>query len=123
MEQREDPGQRFMRVSVTARRPAAEQLALLLQEEGLAGEPAGVAGGQAPGGIGEDDLAAAGEAEELPQHGQPPLPRAGQGGEERLDVVHVGQCPVLLAPLAGEEQRKVPRGEGRELHLGRLLGE
>jgi hypothetical protein len=71
VEQREDPEQRFMRVSVTARRPAAVQLALLVQEEGLAGDSRAVR----PRGAGEDDLAAAGEAEELPQHGQPPLPR------------------------------------------------
>lgn len=114
VEQREDAQQRLMRMSVAAGRPAAEQFALLIQDKGLAGEPAWLAGGHASGRVGEDDLAAAGDAEELPQHGQPPFPRAGQGGEERLDVVDVGQCPVLPAALAGEEQRQVPHGrQGR----------
>jgi hypothetical protein len=35
-----------MRVSVTACRPAAEQFPLLIQDKGLAGEPARLAGGQ-----------------------------------------------------------------------------
>jgi hypothetical protein len=39
VEQREDAQQRLVRVGVTARRPAAEQFALLVQDKGLAGEP------------------------------------------------------------------------------------
>ena len=41
-----------MRVGVAARRPAAEQLALLIQGKRLAGEPAGLTGGQVPGRVG-----------------------------------------------------------------------
>jgi len=113
VQQREDAQQRLVRVGIAAG-PASEQLTLLIQEKCPAGEPPRLAGCQAAGGVGEDDLAPASEAEELPQHSQPPLAAAGQGAEERLDVAHVDQCPVLLAPLAGEEQRQVAHGrQGR----------
>ena len=69
MQQGEDTQQCLVRVGFAACRPAAEQLTLPVQGKCLAGEPPGLAGGQVPGGVGEDDLAAAGEAEELPQHG------------------------------------------------------
>ena len=107
MQQREDAQQGLMRVSVTARRPAAEQLALLIYGKSLAGEPARFAGGQVPGGVGEDDLAAAGEAEELPQHASMsctsasaqsclPLSSMRNSARSRM-VVHALSC-VLASP-------------------------
>ena len=48
--QGEDPEQGFVRVSVRVGAPAAEQLALPFQEDGLAGEPGGLPGGQ-PGDV------------------------------------------------------------------------
>jgi hypothetical protein len=106
------PSRALVRVSVLAGRPAAEQLTLLVQRDGAAGEPAGLAGGQFPGGVGEDDLAVAGEAEELPQRGQPPLAAAGQGAEEGLDVAHVGQRPVVLAAVVEEDGEVAGGGQG-----------
>ena len=99
-----------MRVSIVAAGPAAEQGTLLVKGDGLPGEAAGRDGGQGPGGVGQDDLAGAGDAEELPQDGQPPLARLGHGGQERLDVVHAGQRPVLLVPRAGQEPGQVADG-------------
>src|SRR6266496_3824112 len=57
---------------------------------------------------------ASGEAEELPQHGQPSLAAVGQGGQERLDVTHVHQRPVQLAAHRGQEAGEVAQGgQGR----------
>jgi hypothetical protein len=88
--QGEDAEQCLVRVNVRGRCPAAEQLTLLLQQDGLAGEPGGLPGGQPAGRVGEHDLLGPGEAEELAEHRQPALAALGQGGQERLDVVHVG---------------------------------
>ncbi|WP_113699210.1 hypothetical protein [Nonomuraea lactucae] len=48
-------------------------------------------------GVDEDQFVAFGEAEELPGDLQSSRPVLGLGGQERLGVVHVDQCPVLLA--------------------------
>jgi hypothetical protein len=96
-----------MRMRVGSGGPAAEQLPPGLQGNSLAGEPARLAGGHAAGGVGEDHLAVAGEPEELPQDGQPPLAGAGQGGKKCLDIVHVGHGPAILAALTVKEDGQV----------------
>ena len=113
VQQGQDAQQRLVRVGIGAGGPAAEQGALLVQGDGLAGEAPGRGGGQVPGGVGQDDFLGAGVAEELPQHGQPSFARLGQRGQECLDVVHVRERPVLLAPPAGQEYREVAHdGQG-----------
>ncbi|MER5897603.1 hypothetical protein [Streptomyces sp. NPDC001876] len=71
--------------------PAAEQLALLVDGDGGAAEPGRACRLQTAGGVDEDDFARAGEAEVLPQYGQSALAGLGPGGQERFDVVDVGQ--------------------------------
>jgi hypothetical protein len=53
----------------------------------------------------------AGEAEELPQHGQSPLAGPGQGGQEPLDVVHVHQRSIVLALVGGQGAGEIPEGD------------
>ena len=50
VQQGEDAQQRLVRVRAGAGGPAAEQIALLVQGDGLPGEAAGCGGGQAAGG-------------------------------------------------------------------------
>ncbi|MFF0000045.1 hypothetical protein [Streptomyces avermitilis] len=59
------------------------------------------------GGIDEHDLPGTREAEELPEYDQPTFPGPGRAGEEGLDVVDIGQRPVLLAAFTGEEAGEV----------------
>jgi len=66
--------------------------------EGFADEAFDGSGGQAASWVREDDLVGLGEAEELPGDSQPPLPVLGLGRQEGLDVVDVGQCPVVFPP-------------------------
>jgi hypothetical protein len=94
--QAQDPEQGFVRVSVRAGRPAAEQFALPFQQDGLAGEPGRLPGGQSAGRVDEHDLLGPGEAEELAEHRQTALAGLGQSDQERLDVLHAGQRPVTF---------------------------
>jgi hypothetical protein len=101
VQQRQDPEQGLVGVDVGVGHPAAKQPALRLQVDGRTREAAGLLGRQPTGGVGQHQPLASGEAEELPQHGQPPLAAVGQGGQERLDVTHVDQRPVQLAARLG----------------------
>ncbi|MGW4205677.1 hypothetical protein [Streptomyces sp. NPDC004726] len=66
------------------------------------------------GGVDEYDLAGSSEAEVLPQHGQPAPAGFGHGRQECLDVVDIGQRPVLLLAGAGQEAGEVADdGQGR----------
>jgi hypothetical protein len=96
------------------------QLALPAQGDGLPGKSARLAGSEVPGGVAEDELAVTGEAKELAQYGQPLLAAAGHGPEECLDIVHVGQRPVGLAPLAEEEDGEI--AGGRQAGLDGVVG-
>ncbi|MBP2056262.1 hypothetical protein J2Z21_009280 [Streptomyces griseochromogenes] len=78
-------------MDVFAGGPAAEQLALLVEGEGPAAEAAQLRRGQRPRRVDQDDVVRTGEAEELPQNDEPAFVGLGQGGQEGLDVVHVGQ--------------------------------
>ncbi len=110
VQQGEDAQQRLVGMGIATGGPASEQVALLAEDQGLAGEAPGRGGGQPVGGVGQDDLAGAGEAEELPQHGQPSFAVFRQRGEKRLDVVHVGERPVQFAALVCEEPGEVTDG-------------
>ena len=52
----------------------------------------------------------AGEAEELPQHGQSPLAGLGQHAEEGLDVMQVDQRPIEPVAVRIQEQGQVSDG-------------
>nr|WP_246460847.1 hypothetical protein [Streptomyces himalayensis] len=107
------PSRALVRVDVVVGSPAAEELALLVEGEGAAAEAARLLRGQGAGRVDERDVLRAGEAEELPQHDQPPLAGLGQGGQEGFDVVDVDQGPVVLAAVLGEEAGEVAQeGQG-----------
>jgi hypothetical protein len=118
MQEREYPDQGLMRVSIGVGGPAAEQGALLVEGEGAAAEGVGFLGGQAFGGVGQQQVLGAGEAEELPQHGQPSLAGLGHVGEECLDVVDVDQRPLAFAPAVGQEAGEVAQDGQRGLEGG-----
>ncbi len=65
------------------------------------------AGGQAAGGVDEQDPRSCGEAEELAQHGQLAPAGGGQHREERLDVVRVDFQDPIVAALADYDFRVV----------------
>ena len=72
--------------------------------------PSGLLGGQAPRRVDEHDLVGFGEAEELPEDGQPTGSAAGQHRQERLDVVDVGQRPVVFPAFVMQVFGQVPDG-------------
>ncbi|UBU10367.1 hypothetical protein [Nonomuraea gerenzanensis] len=100
MQQGEDAQQSLVRVDSRVGDPSPEEASLLVEGEGLADEALGRLCRQFAGGIDQDHLVGLGEAEELPGDLQPPGPVLGLGGQERHDVVHVDQGPVLLAARA-----------------------
>lgn len=101
---------RFMRVHVLVGCPPPEQLALLVEGEGLAPEAVRLLRYQLAGGVDQQHLLGPGETEELPQHGQPPLAPLGQGGQESFDVVHVDEGPGVLVPIVDQEVGQVTQG-------------
>lgn len=82
MQQGEHAQQGFVRVDVLVGGPAPEEGPLLVQGESPAAEAAGHLRGQGASRVDQHNVLRAGEAEELPQHGQPPLAALGPGGQE-----------------------------------------
>ncbi len=107
VQEREQAGQRLVRVDGRVGGPAAEQAPLLGDGEGagmVAARPASADPGR---GIGEDKAAGPGPAEERPDGGQPPGPACRAHGEECLQVGSLDGGPVGLALPVGEEQGQV----------------
>ena len=94
--------------------PAAELLTLLVDGNGGATESGGTFRLDSAGGVDEYNLAGSSEAEVLPQHRQSALAGFGHNRQEGLDVVNIGQRPVLLIACAGQEAGEVADdGQGR----------
>jgi hypothetical protein len=106
----EDPEEGFVRVGVGLAGPPAEQGALLVAGDGGTVEAAGLSHGQAAGRVGEDDPVGAGGAEELAEHREVAFAVVRRPCEECFDVVDVGQGPVVLAAVVGEEAGEVGHG-------------
>src|SRR5882724_2616890 len=87
--------------------PTVEQGALLIEGESTTAECAGLLGRQALRRLDEHDVLGASETEELAQHRQSPLAGFGQDGEESLDVMDLGQCPLVLASIRDQEADKI----------------
>ncbi|MEU8465696.1 hypothetical protein [Streptomyces sp. NPDC029003] len=74
---------------------------MLVERQRRTGEAVRSSCGRAAGGIDEDDLLGTCGAEELSEHHESTLSGLGRAGLESFEIVHVGQCSVLLAALAG----------------------
>ena len=117
VQEREQAGQRLVRMDGGIGGPAAEQAPLLGDGQGAGVVAAGPAGADPGGGIGEDQAAGPGPAEERAQGGQLPCPACRAAGEERLQVGSLDRGPVGLGLPGGQEACEVPRdgqvaGEG-----------
>lgn len=110
MQQSEHAHHRFMRVHVLVGCPPPKQLALLIEGEGPAAEAVRLLRDQLAGWVDQQQLLGPREAEELPQHGQPPLAALGQGGQEGFDIMHVDERPGVLVPFVDQEQGQVTQG-------------
>jgi len=110
------PAQGLVRVDGRVGGPAAEQAPLLGDGQGAGVVAAGPASADPGGGIGEDQAAGPGPAEERPEGGQPPGPACRAHGEECLQVGSLDGGPVGLGLPAGEEAGQVPQD-------GQVVGE
>jgi hypothetical protein len=105
VQQGEDAQKRLVRVGIGAGCPAAEQGALLVKGDGLAGEAPRCGGGQAPGGVGQDNLLAPGETER--SFGPPQDSKAANretapnGGDARLGESPADHEPLRMPPTRG----------------------
>ncbi len=118
MQQREQPDERLVRVTVSAR-PAAQQPCLLAPGKGAAAEAAGGSVGETGARVGETDPLVAGEAKEVAQRREPE-PAITTGRQETLDMSARARRPVVDV-LLFEVDGKL--GEDREALLDRVVFE
>ena len=118
VQQREQPDERLVRVTVSAR-PAAQQPRLVGSGKGAAAEAAGRSVGETCARVGETDPLVAGEAKEVAQRREPE-PAITIGRQETLEMSARARRPVVEV-LLFEVDGKL--GEDREALLDRVVFE
>jgi len=118
VQQREQPDERLVRVTVSAC-PAAQQPGLVGCGQGAAAKAASGPVRETGGRVGEADPLLAGEVEEVAQRCEPE-PVIASGGEERLDVGARARRPVAHA---GALEVRGELGKDREALLDRVIFE